>query len=385
MSKEKATKVENHLRHRGKLRVWIFTPPLDASGGIGALYSYAAKHFDRKFDVTFVDTKGKSSKIYKMLPFFFKAILKMLSTLIGNRVDLAHLNISSHGSAVRKCILGALSIYFCKNHTVFQLHSGGFEDYLRSQSRLVRTLIVRVLDDARGILVFGTKSRDMLISFGVRPEKIHIVLMGCPDLYKLEKKELSELKSSMASRREALLLFAGDLNLNKGLPFILNGVKNLKNQSSIVRLIVAGNGDLNYWKSYVFKLGIHDRVALIGHVPKSAINSYLTTVDGLILASKLECMPVSIIECLSAGKIPITTLAGNLGDVIGNDSAVIMDNQSEESVTAALSRFLEILMQGRQEDVTKNSKAIWERDFDVVKTTRNLESKWREMMPSIEK
>jgi glycosyltransferase involved in cell wall biosynthesis len=209
--------------------------------------------------------------------------------------------------------------------------------------------------------------------------------MGCPDLYKLEKKELSELKSSMASRREALLLFAGDLNLNKGLPFILNGVKNLKNQSSIVRLIVAGNGDLNYWKSYVFKLGIHDRVALIGHVPKSAINSYLTTVDGLILASKLECMPVSIIECLSAGKIPITTLAGNLGDVIGNDSAVIMDNQSEESVTAALSRFLEILMQGRQEDVTKNSKAIWERDFDVVKTTRNLESKWREMMPSIEK
>jgi glycosyltransferase involved in cell wall biosynthesis len=312
-----------------------------------------------------------------MLPHFVRATLKILSSAVYRKVDLVHLNVASHGSAVRKILLGAISIFICRNKTIFQMHGGGFRDYFEGLSFYTRLAILKVLNSSNGVLVFGKSSREDYESVGVKSHLIQVALMGCPDL-ESNTNIAEELENFIPINDQSVsILFAGDLNDNKGFPLILQSISDLKKNGVSMQLIVAGGGNLKHWQSVCKAIGIESNILFVGYVSKTSIQYYLKKSKALILASKLECMPVSVIECLASRTVPITTLAGNLSDVLDANCAIIIRNQTLESVTKSLLNFQEVLLSGQITSMADEAKEVWKNQFDVKVTTMKLETLWK--------
>jgi len=357
------------------LRVLVFSPPLDRSGGIGALFTYAKPHFPQDVKVTFIDTRGyHKSPVWSMFP-LSKAILTLLKYRFQKEVDVVHLNLGARGSAFRKMIIGTIAIKLLQIPTVFQLHAATFEDFFHGLTLILRRWMLLILNDASKILVLGSVSRSMMERIGCKSHLLEIFQMGVPDLSDKNLSTSHQNRYSERPRENPVILFAGELGERKGLPQTLESLEPLKND--LPYLIVAGGGDIQIWQQYATSLKISSRVAFVGLIPYSTIHSYLAEIDAVILPSRAEGLPVSVLECLSAAKTPIVTLSGNLGDYLRSNNSIIISNPSEGEIRHALISFTELFRLGLCHEFERNAKKLWAEYFDVTKTTLNLVRIWK--------
>jgi glycosyltransferase involved in cell wall biosynthesis len=357
------------------LQVLVFSPPLDRSGGIGALFTYAKPHFPREVEVTFIDTRGyHKSPLWSILQ-LFKAIFTLLKYRFLKEIDVVHLNLGARGSAFRKIIIGTVAIKLLQIPTVFQLHAATFEDFFKSLPLILRRWMLLILNNASKILVLGSVSKSMMERIGCKSHLLEDFQMGVPDLSGNKLSTSHQNRSNERPRKCPVILFAGELGERKGLPQTLESFKLL--EDNIPYLIVAGGGDIQMWQTYATSLKIDHRVSFVGLIPYSAIHSYLTEVDAVILPSRAEGLPVSVLECLSAGKTPIVTLSGNLGDYLDPNNSIIISNPSEVEITHALTSFAELFRLGLCHDIERSAKKLWAEYFDVTKTTLNLARIWK--------
>lgn len=68
---------------------------------------------------------------------------------------------------------------------------------------------------------------------------------------------------------------------------------------------------------------------------------YLRLADAFCLCSSYEGMPISLIEAMGVGTIPVCTPVGGIVDVINEQNGFLSDDVSEESYYIALKRFLD--------------------------------------------
>ena len=100
----------------------------------------------------------------------------------------------------------------------------------------------------------------------------------------------------------------------KNQKLLFNTFDRLLNESEHVQLIVIGNGySESPLKDYCNrKKGIH----LLGE--KKNVGDYLVASDYFIMSSLMEGLPISLLEAMSVGLIPVSTPAGGVCDVIRN-------------------------------------------------------------------
>ena len=68
---------------------------------------------------------------------------------------------------------------------------------------------------------------------------------------------------------------------------------------------------------------------------------YMRLADAFCLCSSYEGMPISLIEAMGVGTIPVCTPVGGIVDVINEQNGFLSDDMSEESYYIALKRFLD--------------------------------------------
>ncbi len=68
---------------------------------------------------------------------------------------------------------------------------------------------------------------------------------------------------------------------------------------------------------------------------------YLKLADAFCLCSSYEGMPISLIEAMGVGTIPVCTPVGGIVDVINENNGFLSDDISEEAYYMALKRFLD--------------------------------------------
>lgn len=75
---------------------------------------------------------------------------------------------------------------------------------------------------------------------------------------------------------------------------------------------------------------------------KNNVTDYLYCADAFCLTSKYEGLPISLLEAMSCGLIPISTIVGGISDVIEDGkSGFLSEDVSFEAYTTALTRFLD--------------------------------------------
>lgn len=111
---------------------------------------------------------------------------------------------------------------------------------------------------------------------------------------------------------QLLLIFLSRLDPKKGLDLLLPAVAQLQNRIPDMALVVAGAGSVSYetWvRAEVTRLGIDDRVVMLGEVAGGDKWSVLASGDVFVLPSREENFGIAVAEAMSIG-LPVVVGSG---------------------------------------------------------------------------
>jgi glycosyltransferase involved in cell wall biosynthesis len=152
--------------------------------------------------------------------------------------------------------------------------------------------------------------RELVLSWGIPPERVGVLPNPAPDVPDLPPRE--ELRRSLGLNG-ATLAFAGRLTAQKSLGRALEAVA----ATDGVSLVIAGEGpDREPLESRAQELGIAERVSFMGAQPRRRIVELFRAADATILSSSWENFPHTVVEALAVGTPVLAMEAGGVAEVV---------------------------------------------------------------------
>lgn len=142
------------------------------------------------------------------------------------------------------------------------------------------------------------------------------VLPNCVDLSDALLFERSA--KSTDDSRPLRIGYLGRIEPNKGMSELLEAGKKLKEEGIDFRLVFAGKEQTEgeYLPTYAAALGMSFEYA--GLVSGEKKNAFLRSLDAFVLPSYFEGLPMSLLETMSYGAVPIVTPVGSIPQVVEN-------------------------------------------------------------------
>jgi glycosyltransferase involved in cell wall biosynthesis len=316
-----------------KKRIFLLVADgLQGRGGIERFATYFVQESradNREIFVEVIKTRLKPSgplKHLSTLPAFLLFLLKLLFAA----PDLCHVNVAPRGSTYRKLIYFAA----CKATRVpvlLHLHGSGYDEYFSLLRYPLRHLVKWMFKNADAVAVLGTHWANFVRThIGADPNNVFIVHNGVPDKFS----EYTHFDTTTT------ILFLGQLGPRKGVDTLLHSLARL-NAECNWRGILAGNGDIAFWKSLSMSLGISDKVTFTGWLDDDAVTEALKSADVLALPSRAENQPVSIIEAMALG-LPV--IASNIGaipeQVVHGETGLLIEPDDTAGLTHAIEQII---------------------------------------------
>jgi glycosyltransferase involved in cell wall biosynthesis len=244
-----------------------------------------------------------------------------------------HVHCASRASFWRKALFMAIG-RLAKCPVVFHLHGAEFARFYEAEcGKLGRRTIRYFLDRAACVIVLSERWRAWMTRVTENPR---VVCIANP---------APAVNERSASPRDAMLLFLGRLERRKGIFDLLDAVCALRAQIPGIRLVCAGDGDLESVVQYAERLGIARAVAVPGWVGAAEKQSLLSRAALLVLPSYAEGLPMSLLEAMAAGVPVLATAVGGIPDVVTDGVNGFLFRPGD---SATLERLLRRLMHDAQ-------------------------------------
>lgn len=109
----------------------------------------------------------------------------------------------------------------------------------------------------------------------------------------------------------------GRLVRNKGLEELIEGIALLREQGTMVRCLLAGDGPLRGdLEALAERRGVQNLVGFKGAVPPDRVGSFLDHLDVLAMPSLSEAMPMSVLQAMAYGLPVVATDVGGNTDLV---------------------------------------------------------------------
>ena len=195
-----------------------------------------------------------------------------------------------------------------------------------------RHLLRRAFSVADAIITVSAGLRDAVTALGVPPEKVTVLRNGV---------NLDEFRpADRAAARAALdldgptLLSVGHLIERKGHALVIEALTELPGW----RLLVVGTGpEQAALQALALRLGVEDRVRLVGQVPHAELPGYYAAADMLVLASEREGWANVLLESMACGTpVLASPIPGNPEVVQERAAGLIMAERSARGIVMAV-------------------------------------------------
>lgn len=203
-------------------------------------------------------------------------------------------------------------------------------EYSKYWSRKIQ--IAKALMNSDRVVV---KSRDLATKsqqLGADPENIHTIMNGV-DKDKFYPRDMSDMRAELGLDADGkYLLFVGNLQVEKGLIYLLTAVAKIKDYP--FKLLVVGDGpQSSQMKEVAIKLGISAKVEFLGAINHPDVPRYLSAVDALCLSSLREGCPNIVLESLSCGTPVLASNVGAVPDMITSaDKGIIIEAENAQQI-----------------------------------------------------
>lgn len=328
------------------------------SGGVGTFIRYLIDEWATRPDapqIKVIDTHGKGKAV--MVLHFLKAIAFLLSWGVIGRIDLLHVHMSAYGSAVRKGVL-ILTGRLLGIPVIVHMHGSNFHKFYAALPSSCQTILKFILGQAQYVIVLGDNWRDSLIKdVCVAPQKIEVIFNGVP---------LPHCVKPPSIRRsgEIRIVFLGQIGARKGVPELTEALRSPQLLSKCWTATIAGDGDVEEYRSVIRKIGLQERVKVPGWVDREVASDLLREADIFVLPSHFEAMPIAILEALAHGIAVIATPVGAIPEFLTDGvTAILVPPGAPDKLAEALVRLSDDAEE-RQRLATAGHRLFRER-FDI--------------------
>jgi glycosyltransferase involved in cell wall biosynthesis len=341
-------------------------PDVSAKGGIAAVlagYEKSKGLFKRKgYELRFLSTSG-SSHLCGLSRFAATWVSLLISCVLG-KVDLVHLHTSIRGSLLRKGMLVVVCLLTRTNY-ILHIHSGKFDKYYDGLPSLIKILVSWFFKKSRNVICLSVTMKNELLSRGiVVKERCEIIFNGIED-------PLSEIQPRREQQLPIRISFLGKLIDAKGIFVLLDALKEVSLNGFKFRLVVAGNGDENYFLKQVKACGLESYVEFVGWLGNQNKKDLLAKTDIFVLPSRSEGFSVAIVEAMAFGIAIASTEIPGVVDAIQSGVHGILVPPDD---SRALSKALEILISDEdfRFQIGQAARMRFIREFKIEEVVENL-------------
>ncbi|MFN8693502.1 MAG: glycosyltransferase family 4 protein, partial [Holosporales bacterium] len=132
------------------------------------------------------------------------------------------------------------------------------------------------------------------------------------------------------------IVFLGEVGTRKGVDVLIPALAKIADLPNW-RMTIAGNGNIERYKAEAAALGIAERVQFTGWLNPQAAQEILQRGHILVLASRQENLPMSILEAMAYGLVVVSTPVGAVPQVLKDgESGYLVAMGDEDALAAAL-------------------------------------------------
>lgn len=350
------------------LQIAMVTPPLESSGGIGRLTGYLRQAWqdDDHFDVHLVDSRGDGGSARSLVA-VARACGRLDALRRGNGLDGVHINLASRGSALRKTLIMAHCRWRKVPYAV-TLHGGRFGEWLSKLPSIGRWWVRWSLQHSAAFIATGERWKLFAEEqLHVDPHRIWLIPNSTPDpgTPKLIRRDNDE---------PLVTVFAGDLVEFKGIFRLVEALGRLAAEGRSIRLEIAGRGDDEGVRIALDAAGIRAHTTMHGWLDQERMSALLSAGHVLVLPSRVENQPMSVIEAMAHGLPVVSTLAGTIPELVENgETGWLIDADDVEALTERIERMFD---ETERETMALAARERWERLFTVERQWLSTSTCW---------
>lgn len=186
----------------------------------------------------------------------------------------------------------------------------------------------RIAHQATSIISTSPVEKDDIVRlFGVSPQKISIIPVGVDTVQFRPYAKRAIRKKLGLPLNSPVILYAGRLELRKGIGTLIEAVRDLSQQWQDIGLYIIGGGstksakkidsdELGRLKKLVASLGISNRVHFLGSKPQTQMAQYYAAADVCAVPSYYEPFGIVPIEAMACGTPVVASRTGGMQSTV---------------------------------------------------------------------
>ncbi|HEX5416275.1 MAG TPA: glycosyltransferase family 1 protein [Chloroflexota bacterium] len=231
----------------------------------------------------------------------------------------------------------------CRVPSVATIHDVGYLWHREAYSPLAWLLLhLGTLRNTRADRIIADSeatTRDLIANFRVDPARVRVAYLGGPTEQSIGDPTAARQVYKLPAR---YFLFVGTLQPRKNLRRLLQAFARIAPRYPDVGLALAGQAGHGApaLVAEVARLGLSERVQLLGYVPPADLPSLFAAAVGFVFPSLYEGFGMPALEAMVWGTPVIASKASSLPEVVG-DAGLLVDPYDVASLADALARLLE--------------------------------------------
>ncbi len=225
-----------------------------------------------------------------------------------NRDAVVHYNIPLMKAAIIRDYMLIRIAHKIGMPIVLHIHGG---NYIKERNRpwYIKRLLNKIFSWGKNVIVLGEEEKTILEEdFNL---KNVISLPNCIDLTEAKK-----FNRCIAEKETLDILYIGRIEPNKGIDYIFEACNVLKNDCMKFHLHFAGKEETEGQYIPKFKEAFGDNFTYHGIVSGEPKTELLKRCDIFLLPSFYEGLPMSLLETMSFGQVPVVTSVGSIPMVV---------------------------------------------------------------------
>jgi len=232
---------------------------------------------------------------------------------------------------------GLLHAGLCRRaglRVLLHLHASALPQLL-SPSRPERPLLMGRLHAMDALAVPSMTTRDLLLSYGLRADRICVLPNSVP-LLPWSPNERSE-------DAPLQLVLVGSIEERKGIDVLLDALSKVAvRRPGALRVDAFGPSEVSAvqfqnWQKKGSSVGLQFH----GAVSPEAVHEALVGSDGLLLPSLAECQPFALLEAMSASRPVIASETGGIAHLLRNDAGECVPPGDARTLAATLEAWID--------------------------------------------
>lgn len=311
------------------MHVCMIVPNEAVKGGIASVVNgYRGSVLEEHYRITYIESYQNGTKWSKLAK-ALKAYLAFFRLLRRDMPDLVHVHSSFGPSFYRKMpfiLWSAARGIPVVNH----IHGAEFDSFYEKASEAKRRRIKRTYEKCTRLVALSAEWADRLGQIVPR-DRIDVLENYC---------RIPETPYD-TGRDKKQILFLGELGERKGcfdIPVILERVKK---RCPDVKLVIAGDGEMERIKGVFLEKGLSEEVSFPGWVRGKEKERLLEGSGIFLFPSYNEGMPMALLEAMAYGLGIVTTSVGGIPQLIQDGvSGFLATPGDTEALAAAVERLL---------------------------------------------